>query len=386
VRNQKLKAYVLFNRKCKDALKFLNNMIYRTEEDIQIKGTLDYSRLVPKSEWDYPENLFRFLDHKALEYGFEKLNASERYLYIQLIKTDKSCQLISNSKFIDEKIKVNLSKLFRNGNPLFSQIAKLLLLPIVSNNFYQFNNSIKLTNSAKVLLIGSHFVDEMRGGLFIAPQLGIIRIQSFLKLFGIEVDIYDSRVDKLDKLCLMVKRNNYNIIGFNILHPPIDSLNLCNKIRELAPKAFFIAGGQGAAFNHSFILENSTINAVAIGFGEYTLLDIIMNNGPEIKLSSLEQIKGLYIKIRNKEISFTGNVNAYSQDDIRFFSLCINFNDIDYPLYWGKVKDNYSENHLKLMKAQNTTKTIRIYTETHCPMKCDFCSSTNWIIRRKPCH
>lgn len=324
--------------------------------------------------------IFTTLDEKACKIGFENLHINERYIYIRLLNNDKKAELIQQSNCLSYRVQEQLTKMLLSNKSLtFSQVAKTVILPIVEHDEYDgFNNSERFHDQASVLLIGSHYEDSMRGGLFAAPQLGIHRIQSFLKMAGIEVDVFDSRLDTIEQLEAQIQRNNYDIIGFTILHPPIDSLKLTEQIRKISPNSFLIAGGQGAAFSPEFILKHSPIDAIAIGYGENVLLDIVMNNQKKIDLDTLTDIKGLYIK-KGDRLHFTGNESSYTQSDLRVFSLAIDFKDIEYHRYWAKVKSAYPENHLKIMKAEGFTETIRIYTETHCAMKCDFCSSTNFL-------
>lgn len=324
--------------------------------------------------------IFTRLDEEACEIGFNNLNINERYIYISLLQTDKKIVLIHQSNYLSYSLKEQLTKMLSSSESLFfSQVAKAIILPIVAHDEYtEFNNSQRFRDQATILLIGSHYEDAMRGGLFAAPQLGVHRIQSFLKTFGIEVDVFDSRLDNIEQLEILIKRKNYDIIGFNILHPPMDSLKLTERIRKISPHAFLIGGGQGAAFSPGFILNHSCLDAIAIGYGESVLLDIVMNNPKKIDLDTLTEIRGLYLK-DGDNFSFTGNESPYTQSDLRVFSLAIDFKDIQYPRYWAKVKIAYPEDHLKIMKAEGFTETIRIYTETHCAMKCDFCSSTNFL-------
>jgi len=52
--------------------------------------------------------------------------------------------------------------------------------------------------------------EEMRGGLFTAPPLGLYRISSYLEMFGVSADIYDVAMEEVGKLEQLVKQNHYD--------------------------------------------------------------------------------------------------------------------------------------------------------------------------------
>jgi hypothetical protein len=49
------------------------------------------------------------------------------------------------------------------------------------------------------------------------------------------------------------------------------------------------------------------------------------------------------------------------------------------------MENIYSEEHLRIMKNEDFLYTIRIMTSSHCPQKCSFCSSTNFLDDASQC-
>lgn len=318
---------------------------------------------------------FKSIDLLAFQSGFQNLDIINRHDYINAILTSRDINLVSQSQYLNNVQKTAICSMIESNNESYTKIAREILLPLIGNsNELKFNNNKRVESFPKILLIGYHYSSSVRNGLFIAPPLGILRIQSFLKVFGFEVDFFDSQLDTIDSLYKQLKKKNYDVIGMSILHPPFEALNLAVNLRNIS-NALFIAGGQGAAFSPQLILENSPIDIVVNGFGEIPMLEIINN---VIGKKSFDSIKGLYLK-KSDSIKYTGATEPCSHKDLQFFSNCFCYKNVPYSRYWQIVRNRYTKEQLQLMKAENTVNTIRIYTETHCPMKCDFCSSTNFL-------
>ena len=318
------------------------------------------------------QGILHVLDQIGSVYGFHKFDPLLRYFFIRLIQSS-SAKVLSQLTCFDQQTIEAVIPEYAASQPTFSSIAKHLILPVLETDKYLRLNRTPIQGMPKILLIGSYFGYEMRGGLFVAPQLGIHRLASFLSLFGIRADILDPRLVSVEEIMENVRQNQYEVIGFNILYPPFDSLKLIHEIHSVSPSSVLIAGGQGAAFNYSLILNHTPLFAVVSAYGEFPVLDFIANN------CKVNNIRGVYYKTQSGTIEYTGPITAFTQNDLRVVSLALDFSQIPYDLYWSKVSGVYSAEHLKIMKAQESVRTIRLYTETHCPMKCDFCSSTNFL-------
>jgi len=226
----------------------------------------------------------------------------------------------------------------------------------------------------KILLIGPYKNSGLRVGQYLSPPLGIYRIKSYIeKKASHQVDIIDLDLEGKDYFINKLKNNKYDIIGFSILQPTLkNDIALVYEAKKLSPDSLIIAGGQGAVFNHKLLLNQTPTNVIVKGFGEFALLEIINNPG------QLQKIKGLYIK-ENSKIIDTGIVEPYTYEQLREISLSFDFNKVPYEEYWNFMEKVYTKKHLEIMKNEDFLYTIRLMTSTHCPRKCSFCSSTNFL-------
>jgi len=227
----------------------------------------------------------------------------------------------------------------------------------------------------KILLVGPYKNTELRIGQYLAPHVGIYRIKSYLeKNAECVVDIIDLDLKGKKYFINALKNNNYDIIGFSILQFTLkNDLVLIHEAKELSPESLLIAGGQGAVFNYEMLLKETPINIIVRGFGELALLKILSNS------SKLEMIEGLYIQDENQQIINTGVIKPYTYEQFRDISLSFQYDKVPYEQYWTFMKKIYTKKHLEIMKNEDFLYTIRIMTSSHCPHKCSFCSSTNFL-------
>ena len=324
--------------------------------------------------------LFNKIDNLAQKLGFENLNVNSRYVFIKLL-TCGDPEFVKSSVSFNHFTKNRLLEMFEKQKVItFAEIAKHILLPIVEKEGYsKFNNAVPMANVPRVLLISSYMRKDIRTGLFVAPHLGLYRIASFLELFGIQADVYDVDLSGEKMLENKVKEGQYDFIGFEVLHPTLrNNLGLIYKIHKLSPHSKLIAGGQGATFNYSLLFEKTPVDIVVRGYGEFPLLDMIVGFDKEKLVDEqFNQIGGIYLKSKEGKIISTEFVPAYSLEDLRVASLGLDFAKIPYEEYWQAVERMYSGNHLKMMKGE--VKVIRLYCESHCPIGCDFCSTTHFL-------
>lgn len=225
----------------------------------------------------------------------------------------------------------------------------------------------------KILLSGPFKNGKLRVGQYFSPPLGIYRIKSFIeKKTCCTVDVVDIDLKGKEYFFSTLKRNKYDIIGFSILQPTFkNDIKMIYEAKKLSPHSLIIAGGQGAVFNHRLILDKTPVSAVVKGFGEFALLGIINNPG------RLKETKGLYIKENNRIIDTCRE--PYDYEEFREISLSFDFKKVPYEEYWKQMEKFYTKRHLQIMKNEDFLYTIRVMTSSHCPRKCVFCSSTNFL-------
>jgi radical SAM superfamily enzyme YgiQ (UPF0313 family) len=225
----------------------------------------------------------------------------------------------------------------------------------------------------KILLVGPFNNGSLRAGQYLAPPMGIYRIKCYIeKKTYHQVDVLDVNLDGQEKFKKALM-NNYDIIGFSILHPTIENdIKLIQESKKLSPDSLLILGGQGATFNHELLLKKTHANAIIKGFGELTILKILDN------MNNLKKVKGIFLK-EHGEIIDTGYPVKNSFQEFNEISLSFDFNKVPYDKYWSFMEKIYTKEHLQIMKNEDLLYTIRIMTSSHCPRKCSFCSSTNFF-------
>ncbi|MCX6803735.1 MAG: hypothetical protein NTY48_04150 [Candidatus Diapherotrites archaeon] len=233
----------------------------------------------------------------------------------------------------------------------------------------------------KVLLVGPFKNSELRAGQFFSPPNGVYRIKSFVeKKTDASVDVVDVDLDGFPFLGRKIIDNNYDIIGFSLLYPTIkNDIELMHTARLLSPKSILIAGGQGAVFIKKELLSKTPLDIVVHGFGEFPIAEMINSikkgsNKPE----DFREIKGLSIKT-SKGIIDTGYRDVYSNKDYAKIANSFDYSVVPYEKYWEHMELKYSKQVLEVMKNDGLLYTIRLMTSSHCPMRCTFCSATNFL-------
>lgn len=244
-----------------------------------------------------------------------------------------------------------------------------------------------MIDGLKILLVSPFKNENLRIGQYLSPPFGLYRIASYLnKKFDINVEVFDPNILRINELYDLVKNKKFDIIGFSLLQPTLkNDIPLIHSINKTSPSSLLIAGGQGAVFNSHFLLNQVPLQIIAKGFGEFALEDIIKNFSKQGTLiQRFGEIKGLIIKDDSK-IYDTEPISPYTPELFREISLAFDFSKVPYEEYWAFMEQVYTKEHLKIMKNENMLHTIRIVTSSHCPMKCKFCSSTNFLDNATGC-
>lgn len=233
-----------------------------------------------------------------------------------------------------------------------------------------------------ILLIGNKGQRSLRSGQFLTPPIGLYRIASYIQQeSGFSVEVIDPNLVDKTKLVERVRNGKFSIIGMSILQPCIiEDLRIISAASKASPESILIAGGQGASNNYSELLSSTPLDIVVRGFGEKPLLEIAEKFNPKKTLvEQYSSVLGLYIKDGNRILK-TKDEDVYSCEYFRQISRAFNFNLVDYEKYWNHMGKIYSDDDLEARQIDKIGfRVIRIITATHCPMGCDFCSSSKFL-------
>ncbi|MCX5667230.1 MAG: radical SAM protein [Candidatus Omnitrophica bacterium] len=357
-------------------------------------GEIDYRKFLITGP--YPaggQGGFRFtgIDKRIKEKGFFGITAQERYTYINLLL--HNFKLLDFSEAISESCKGRLRNLSQERRRSFAHVSKYLLFDVLDAPdtapapLPSLRGLEYLPDSPKILLISPYEKRDLKVGSFLAPAMGVYRLAGYLRLFGIRVDIFDPNLDDEKNLDELIRKEDYDFIGSSVYEPTLENdINLAAHLKQISPRSIFIAGGEGAYYNRGRLFgKDSPFVVITRGFGEFSLLDMVamhMRKSAEFMKDPDEMrgIEGLLVRTDRGtlETPLSGRIEC---DDYRVISLFSDTSVVPYERYWAYMEGLYSPEQLKKRKdiSLDSTRTVRVVTESHCPMGCSFCTSTHFL-------
>lgn len=200
----------------------------------------------------------------------------------------------------------------------------------------------------------------------VTTPLGLLSIASFLKYNGFSVRIYDRTVEKLP-LEKVMEQFSADIVGVSLLSFKsfFDSLAVSEKVKK--KNIPVIWGGPLASELPEAVLKNRCVDAVSLGEGEHTWLELTkaVQNGK----TDFSQIKGLAIRTPGGDCITTGE-----RDFIDLSTLP----DIDWSLV--QVEKYFQSSY-------GCKKMLYLYAAKGCPHNCAFCYNKDFhrcTYRKRP--
>ncbi|MDO8603568.1 MAG: radical SAM protein [Candidatus Omnitrophota bacterium] len=220
----------------------------------------------------------------------------------------------------------------------------------------------------RVLLIGPFKGRDNSGDSFLAPSFGLYRMKFYIekKLKRIRIDILDPNIDNYKEI-----KEMYDVIGFSLLHLTLENdLLLFNYFKLRFPDAIFIAGGPEVSFLGKKSFEYALFDIIVLGEGEKTLLKILeaIVEGKR----EFSSIRSIYWRDKDK-IFFSGYGKQLTLRDFKEIYEAYGVVDVPYNRYWRHNASLYNDPDLTEIRA------IRVLFSNFCPLRCKFCSSTNFI-------
>jgi radical SAM superfamily enzyme YgiQ (UPF0313 family) len=234
----------------------------------------------------------------------------------------------------------------------------------------------------RVLLVGP-FDPHCGEFTFLAPPLGVWRIQGFLESRGIDAQVFDPNLrpqrvhEDFDRL---LRSGRWDLIGISTTGMTLQyDLGLAHAARVACPDAVLIAGGMEATFNPQLMFEKGPFDVIVSGEGEQPLLELCarLRRG-----EALEGIAGSVVVRRDGQLhAFSGK--AMDTPALTEAIFAIPYDKMPYEHYWNRLETSYGVNALPY-KAQREARlaeirSVRLITLNYCPMGCTFCSSTNFL-------
>lgn len=236
--------------------------------------------------------------------------------------------------------------------------------------------------SVRVLLVGPY--DPACGEYtFVAPPLGVWRLEGMLSSAGIDVHVFDPNCcesapeAELDQL---LTSSSWDIVGFSTTGMTLRyDLALAHQVRRVLPDAILVAGGMEATFNTEKVLDLGPFDLSVLGEGERPLLALCE------RISSGADTRGIAGTAWRRDDGTVERVThpALSGEELRDAIFKIPYERMPYQTYWRKLEGAYQVNRLAV-KAEREARlaeirSVRLITLNYCPMNCTFCSSTNFL-------
>jgi radical SAM superfamily enzyme YgiQ (UPF0313 family) len=241
---------------------------------------------------------------------------------------------------------------------------------------------VNTEGSPSVLLIGPY--DPHCGEYtFLAPPLGVWRLQGVLTGAGIEAKVFDPnccRESPQRALERELLTREWDIVGVSTTGMTLRyDLELAHIVRRMAPRTLIVAGGMEATFRPDLMFELGPFDLVVLGEGERPLLELVS------RLRSRQPLGGITgTAERNKEgriISMPQS--ALTREQLRDAIYSTPYDKMPYSAYWERLESAYRVGALPSKAAREAhlaeIRSVRMITLNYCPMGCTFCSSTNFL-------
>jgi len=144
------------------------------------------------------------------------------------------------------------------------------------------------------------------------PPLGLGYIASVLRENGFSVKIIDNMVERLSPEELMKRIEGSSILGISVTTPAFKkALYYAKEIKKRFQDIIIIFGGPHASFTPHEILRNDCVDAVCIGEGEETMLEV----AEKVEIGeSLENVRGVVYRedgriVENERREFIENLD-----------------------------------------------------------------------------
>jgi radical SAM superfamily enzyme YgiQ (UPF0313 family) len=236
-------------------------------------------------------------------------------------------------------------------------------------------------DSHRVLLIGPY--DPHCGEYtFLAPPLGVWRLQGVLEQAGVSAEVFDPNCcDGPPEEALAQRlRRPWSVVGISTTGMTLaHDLALAHQARQALPGAVLVAGGMEATFKPDLMFEVGPFDLVALGEGEKPLLDLVrrLEGGGD-----LTAIAGTAWRDADRRLARLPQV-ALEPAELRDAVFATPYERMPYAAYWRRLEAAYRVGALP-MKADREARlaeirSVRLNTLNYCPMGCTFCSSTNFL-------
>ena len=261
------------------------------------------------------------------------------------------------------------------------------------------NTVLEKQNSGRVLLITA----STGLGFNYAPHFGMYQILNYLKHNNISCDMYDRDLELFKKAKIYendviesLKKGEYDVVGISVAQDRvlgeqkmIADLELIWRMRAAAEVSgkipMFVSGGQAAQLNYKQWLDLG-IDLIVNGYGEKTFYDICkryFNIPKKLRKASelikvIEEVGGVSYK---DEKNIYRYIPAATVDEKLFKELFLEFPqkyEMPHKIFWDVIREANANKDLGA--SEFIVENVRLYTTSHCPRRCGFCNSGQFLL------
>ncbi|MDD5005748.1 MAG: radical SAM protein [Candidatus Omnitrophica bacterium] len=191
--------------------------------------------------------------------------------------------------------------------------------------------------------------------------MGLAYIASVLRKEGIEVEIYSQDFNHYpdEHLTEYLNKNKFDVVGVSIIGGYFQYrklLSLSTAINNSKNRPFYVIGGHGPAPEPEYFIKKTGADAVVIGEGEITILNLMDSLS---KHKSLSKVKGIAYRDGNKVVI---NERQPLIEDV---------DSIARPAYELFPMEYYRL--LRMPHCETTDFVMRLLSGRGCPFNCNFC-------------
>lgn len=188
--------------------------------------------------------------------------------------------------------------------------------------------------------------------------LGIAYLASSLRAVGHAVEVKDLHDCSWQEVSALLRASAPDVVGISCFTMNrANALRLASLIKEELPASFVIMGGPHATFFPEHILQNPAVDAVALGQGEVTLVEVVEALQSD---GDLRQIQGLVLR-KGDELLWTEPRRQLPALD-----------SLPFPAHEDFPLDDYKSSEIAPQYLALTG--THVLTSRGCPFHCDFCS------------
>ncbi|MBI5447026.1 MAG: cobalamin B12-binding domain-containing protein [Deltaproteobacteria bacterium] len=236
------------------------------------------------------------------------------------------------------------------------------------------------------LLLTTSTVDASDAYVAYAPPMGLYMLKHAVERRGIECDVADRSLQpELEaELLARIERGHYGIVGFSVSHHNmLGDLETLWRFRAAAARSpkpcLLIGGGQEATLNHEEWLK-AGMDAVFLGFAQDALVEFAQawldaaapDAGPVAS-----KVDGVAFRSSGGAVTYRPSPRLDPETFSRYFHDDVRAMHVPFRVYWSRLQQDAAT--LNFNRNRFVSETVRLYTSSHCPQTCGFCSSQAFL-------